>query len=379
MAAKNKAYIVGYYGMRNSGDDALMLASAMGARHFLGSEQITVSAPDDDALVNQIGCVGQQPLLFRGHQRLWHYRHAYGAQHVIFGGGSVLHSSRDIALKRHMMALSGRKQSMALGVGIEPFKTLDDENQCKKFLYECGLVTLRDKQSYDIAEALAPHANLKHTFDLAPSLLHHLQGKLNPVKRQGIAFNFCPQSIDAFGNVNEHNELRRIAKAVDLITTVWSFTNEDIYLVDLNDQTKGSDRAIHDKIVARLPEYVNVKRVSYVPNPASILQCMAMFRVMIGMRLHAQIYAYMTQTPFISLQYHAKCTQWCEQIGLPTQYAFDANEFSPDTLFRVMYRGLERGFDAPSLALNQAITLSLSNWSENYEHYSIHSRYSTVQ
>ncbi|MCF2908448.1 polysaccharide pyruvyl transferase family protein [Pseudoalteromonas sp. DL2-H2.2] len=378
MAAKNKAYIVGYYGMRNSGDDALMLASVMGARHFLNSEQVTVSAPAGDPLVNQLNCSGQQALLFRGHQRLWHYRHAYGAQHVIFGGGSVLHSSRDIALKRHMMALSGRNLAMALGVGIEPFKTLDDELQCKKFLYECGLVTLRDKQSYDIAEALAPHANLKHTFDLAPSLLHHLKGKLNPVARQGIAFNFCPQSIDAFGAVNEHNELRRIAKAVDLITTVWSFTNEDIYLIDLNDQAQGSDRAIHDEIEARLPDYVTVKRIRYVPNPASILQCMAMFRVVVGMRLHAQIYAYMTQTPFISLQYHAKCTQWCEQIGLPEQYAFDANEFNPDTLFRVMYRGLDRGFDAPRLAIGQATTLSLSNWSEHYEHHPIHSRYSAV-
>ncbi|MDW7549547.1 polysaccharide pyruvyl transferase family protein [Pseudoalteromonas sp. McH1-7] len=373
------AYLVGYYGMRNSGDDALMQATMLGAKTFLGSASIAVNAPINNPIVRESGCIGQTDVVFRGHQRLKHYHRSLHSKAVIFGGGSVLHSCRDIAQKRHMIALAGAKNSMALGVGIEGFSDINAERQCKKFLNECGLVTVRDKQSYEIATLLAPHANIRHTFDLAPSLLHYFADRLNPVERQGIAFNFCPKVTTPFGDVNEQAEANRINKAAKLITATWEATREKIYLIELNDQPLISDRLVHDKIIAALPSWVEVQRISYVANPLATLKCISMFKALIGMRLHALVYAYMMQTPYLSLEYHNKCAQWCMQTATSTDNRFDANEFSVAEIHNRITHGLRYGFIQPKFPLHQAISLSISNWSESHEQNTILRHYSPIQ
>jgi polysaccharide pyruvyl transferase WcaK-like protein len=42
MFKKHDAYLVGYYGMRNSGDDALMYATAWAAKNILGCNNTKV-------------------------------------------------------------------------------------------------------------------------------------------------------------------------------------------------------------------------------------------------------------------------------------------------------------------------------------------------
>ncbi|NKC17570.1 polysaccharide pyruvyl transferase family protein [Pseudoalteromonas sp. S4498] len=372
------AYLVGYYGMRNSGDDALMQATILGAKTFLGSTKIAVNAPIENPILKELGCTGQTLSQFRGHQRIKHYQRALQSKAVIFGGGSVLHSSRDIAQKRHMLALAGAKNSMALGVGIEGFRDIHAEKQCKKLLNECGLVTVRDKQSFEIATALAPQANIKHTFDLAPSLLHHFSGKFSPLARQGIAFNFCPKVINPFGDVNTYAEEQRVEKAVKLITSIWESTQEKIYLIELNDQPLISDKLVHDKIVSALPSWVDVQRISYVANPFAMLKCMSMFKAVVGMRLHALIYAYMMETPYLSLEYHNKCTQWCLETATSTDNRFDADTFNVADVHNRITNGLRYGFTQPKLPLQQAVSLSISNWSETHEQSTVLRNYSAI-
>lgn len=373
------SYIVGYYGMHNSGDDALMLAAILGAQSQLKSKRTAVNASSDNYVAHSTGCITQQSVLFRGHQRLKHYQRAMSAKHVIFGGGSVLHSQRDIALKRHMIALSGRKQAMALGVGIEAFHTTADERQCALFLNECGLVGVRDENSYNIARAIAPNANIKHTFDLAPSLLHYLGDHIKPIERQGIALNFCPQAVNAFADVDQNVEAKRVANAVELIRAVWALTQEDIYLIDFNGHGQFGDHTVHKKVIAQLPDYIPVRHVAYDANPIRVLQRMAMFKACIGMRLHAAIFAYMVDTPFLSLQYHKKCQQWCEQVGVHSSYQFDANDYCPETIASAVSRGLAHAFSAPTLNVASAVNLSMKNWSDDYERNSVHGCYPAVQ
>ena len=47
MLKKYDAYLVGYYGMRNSGDDALMYATAWGAKHLIGCNKTKVGLYGD--------------------------------------------------------------------------------------------------------------------------------------------------------------------------------------------------------------------------------------------------------------------------------------------------------------------------------------------
>ncbi|OCQ18879.1 hypothetical protein A7985_22040 [Pseudoalteromonas luteoviolacea] len=379
MQSKSDIFVVGYYGMRNSGDDALMLASVEGAKQAFSFNNVAVNASRQYGLVKQLELQGQGPMMFRGHQRVTNYKRAFDANKIVFGGGSVLHSSKDIAQKCHMISLCGRESSYAVGVGIEAFKTANDERQCAKFLNKCHFIGVRDAQSYEIAKSIAPSSNVALTFDLAPSLLHYFGDSIRNIDRRGVAFNFCQQATNAFGETDALNERARVRKAVKIITSVWETTREDVYLMELNDHGVLGDNLIHDQIISKLPSYVPIKRIRYTINPLRMLQSMAMFKAVVGMRLHAAIYAYMMNTPFVSLQYHSKCKQWSKQIGMAPDYQFDANEYEPESVIKTINKLVAGQCISPTLPVEQAIALSMKNWSNEYEQHQIFSRNPSLQ
>ncbi|MFQ3208212.1 MAG: polysaccharide pyruvyl transferase WcaK-like protein [Glaciecola sp.] len=362
MFKRFNAYIVGYYGQNNTGDDAL-LYSARWASHYLLYSQNNIVSSATSSKCKEFGDIKAIPkALFRGHQRLLHYKNALQSEKVIFGGGSVLHTESDIQLKRHLIALAGRKQSRCVGVGLGPFTSLGAEKACVKFLSECGFIGFRDKQSYDIAKNLCPDANVELTFDLAPTMLCNQNNKLVEIERSGIMFNFCQQAIDAYGNTNNKIEFRRIQSAIEIIERIWLETSEPIYLLDFNAHCCFGDFQIHRKIIAQLNEKISVTHIQYDPNPFRVLQRIAGFKASVCMRLHASIMSFMVKTPSISINYHNKCKSWCEQIGMSEEYQFDALEVCSNSVANALKKCLGTEFTKPILTTEEAIKASLSNW-----------------
>ncbi len=114
------AFIVGYYGMHNTGDDALLYSARWASQHLLSSQNNIVSSATD-IKCHEFGDIKAMPnALFRGHQRLSHYKNALQSEKVIFGGGSVLHSSKDIDFKGTRIILSGQNSSRTVDLGIGP-------------------------------------------------------------------------------------------------------------------------------------------------------------------------------------------------------------------------------------------------------------------
>ncbi|GAC27053.1 polysaccharide pyruvyl transferase family protein [Brumicola pallidula] len=356
------AFIVGYYGMHNTGDDALLYSARWASHHLLSSQNNIVSSATD-IKCHEFGDIKAIPnALFRGHQRLSHYKNALQSEKIIFGGGSVLHTESDIQFKRHLIALAGREQSRCAGVGLGPFTSVGAEKACAKFLSECGFIGLRDKQSYDMAKDLCPQANVKLTFDLAPTMLCNTKNTLVELERSGIMFNFCQQAIDAYGNTDNKIEFRRIQSAVDIIERIWSETREPIYLVDFNAHYYFGDFQIHRKIIDQLNQNIPVTHIQYDPNPFRVLQRIAGFKASVCMRLHASILSFMAKTPSLSINYHIKCKNWCEQIGMSEEYQFDALEVCSDSVVNTLKQSLGTEFAKPLMTTEGAIQASLLNW-----------------
>jgi polysaccharide pyruvyl transferase WcaK-like protein len=118
MFKRTNAYIVGYYGMHNTGDDALLYAARWASHHLLASKSNIVSSASNSKSEEFGDIKAMSQGLFRGHQRLVHYKNALQSEKIIFGGGSVLHTQTDIQLKRHLIALAGREHSRCVGVGL---------------------------------------------------------------------------------------------------------------------------------------------------------------------------------------------------------------------------------------------------------------------
>ena len=361
-----KSLLVGYYGMQNTGDDALMNATAWGAKRFLGSDKLSVTSPQSLKLYNGESLPGTLtiPQNFPSQNRLECYHKAIDSNRIIFGGGSVLHNARDINLKRDLMMLSRGRNHLALGVGIGPFSNTRAEQSCKRFLNACEFVGVRDAASYDIAQSIAPHANVVLTFDMAPQLLNIEGFKVVPVQRKGIAVCLCPKER-LLGNLQaEHTRLKYIANALD---AQYRLTQEPIVFVSFNGHPELGDHQIHKEVATLLSTKTVFNFVEYDSNPFRVLQRMATFKVAICMRLHAAVFSYLTSTPFISLNYHSKCEQWGNQIGLSKRYGFDSENFDPKVLANEVCKGIADGFESCDLSLNQAINLSMDNWRNCYE------------
>lgn len=364
---QSSAYLVGYYGMQNSGDDALMTASIYGARKWLNIDQLKVSSPRELQLFDGqrfAAChVDQQK--YPGQNRLKSYLRAAESKRIIFGGGSVFHNARDINLKRDLMMLSGGRSHIALGVGLGPFVNTKAERACAKFLNECAFTGLRDPLSFDIAKTIAPNANVKQTFDLAPQLLSIDGFKLQSVRRQGIAVCLCPKERLSGEQEIESKRLKRLARALEMIQSV---TQEPIVFLDFNGHSELGDRQVHEELASYLAPTCVFSFVKYDANPLRVIQRMATYKLAISMRLHASVFGFLSETPVLSLNYHSKCDQWCEQIGQPFEQRVDLDDFDISNIVNAVCNGLSEGFHLPTLSVSEALSLSMNNWRMSYDY-----------
>jgi len=366
---KYDTHIVGYYGMLNSGDDALMQASIWGANNILAYKKNSIGAytkvNDETSIHQQLTLRSTQT--FSGQNRLIQYKAAMQSKSIIFGGGSVFHTEKDINFKRHMMKISGNNTSRAVGVSLGPFQSVAAEKACTKFLNECDFMGVRDQQSLDIALDLAPAANVQKTFDLAPLLLCAKPMSLSRNQRSGIALSLCPVAIDSFGRTDIKAEKERVDKFCHLIEALYKTTGEPIILLTFNGHPILGDWKINEAIVNQLNHKVPINIEPYNSNPFSVLENLASYKAIISMRLHGSILGYLANTPVISINYHNKCQGWCQQVGLHHQYQFNSDNFNIYTVTKLIEQGLAYNFIPPKLTISSALKKALTNWSFSYE------------
>lgn len=381
MIRKYQAYIVGYYGMQNSGDDALLAATLLGCeQHLSVSNALVANAGNlSSARFGFRPTNLRQRQQFPGQNRLSHYLHAAQCERIIFGGGSVLHSKQDINIKRDMMRLSNPEKSMALGVGIESFKDKETEQACQQFLNECGLIAVRDQESFQIATTLAPNANIVKSFDLAPLLVTHDDYKPCSADRRGIVFNVCPAPVNAMGDINHQQENQRLRRLAEIIQAIWELTQEPITLMQFNGHNLLGDVQVTQKLKGMLAGKVPVNSLSYNPDPIQVLNQISSYKLMVGMRLHANIFAYLTNTPAINLGYHPKSAGWSEQIGLSPDYQFNAHSIDRVRLYNNIMNAISTGITGHRLSVEKALEQSLKNWRISHERNTNFSRHPAFQ
>lgn len=365
MLKKYDAYLVGYYGMKNSGDDALMYATAWAAKNILGCNNTIVGLYGDynrETLTEHTLPLNFNQS-FKGQNRLMQYKTAIQSKRIIFGGGSVLHSETDINMKRHLMALANPKKSMAVGVGIGPFNTISAEKACAKFLNECGYVGVRDQKSLDIAHDIAPNSNVHKTFDLAPLLLSSNDYKASEVKRKGIALTLCSVAVDAMGKTNKAEEEQRFEQLAQLITSIYTNTKEPITLIEFNGHKVLGDWYINTNILSRINKNIPVTIKPYEPNPIEVLNDLSTYKAIISMRLHGAILGYLANTPVLSINYHRKCQGWCDDIEMPQEYQIDLFNLNIENIATNISQGISKWFKTPKVAIETSLNNSLLNWS----------------
>ncbi len=362
MPKKYDALLVGYYGMLNTGDDMLMAATAEGAKKLFSATRLAATCPQGSGVGQWLACtpVQSRQQRVRAQDRILKYVAAWQSRHILIGGGSVFHTAKDIAQKRHYLKLAGDAEHRAIGVGLGPFVDAEAERQCAAFLNEVAFTGVRDKESFDIARSIAPNARIELTYDLAPGLVDSeaFQSSLASERDNAIGFALCPK--ERFMNDSEA-ETRRLQKLALAVKRWHEETGADIRLFDFNGHPDLGDKQVHRDFHTMLSG-VPVEHVSYHANPYHCIASISRTRMMVAMRLHAAIFSFLTQTPYLSLNYHPKCENWCRDSGHDARYAFDSANFGADELAQAGSEILEGGYRQPTLPIAAARDEALKNW-----------------
>lgn len=363
--------IAGYYGMQNTGDDALLAACAWAVTNYLRPAHISATGA---SMPKVYGADTIAPLYvatprFRGENGLRAYLGACRSTSVIFGGGSVFHSSAYLKSAKRFLRLAGKGPHAAIGVSIGPFADVEAERNCAELLRQFEFVGLRDRQSFEIARTLAPTTRCENTFDLAPLLLKTAKASgahASASSRRGIGLALC--DFERFTGGVQDREQRRRGQLKTFLDLLDPACIDQVYLIDFNGHPHYGDQALHREIAGHLDDRFEVRHLPYTPDPCKVLEVIGNLKALVAMRLHAAVFGYLAQTPTIIMSYHPKCRGWAEAVGMDGAQLFDSVDFDPAEVADCVHRALADEVRAPALPLAEAERLALNNWTWTHEY-----------
>lgn len=306
----SKIVISGYYGFANAGDEAMLTAIIKLLRSREKDVQLTVISgnPDETSKKHDVESI---------------HRFAFldiisaikNCDLFLSGGGSLL---QDVTSKRSLMyylfiiylGTFFSSKVMLYAQGIGPINSVFMRKLTKYVCSKADLITVRDKDSlYEIKRIGIPASKVELTADAVLTLPREgkvvgkkILGELGiPTDKMLIALAVRKwQEDDAY--------LLELAKAADVLAGA---QNAHIvlvplqYPVDVNACERVAD-FMADKSVATVLD-VNCSTEEY-------LSVMSNFDLLIGMRLHALIFAAVMGVPFVAVSYDPKIDGFVKDV-----------------------------------------------------------------
>ncbi len=305
---KNKEILIsGYYGFKNSGDDALLKAIIQDLKCYKESPNIVVlSANPRETMENyKVKSISRlNPVKIFGHMN--------NADMLISGGGTLIQdrtSTKSLWYYLTIISIALRKKLkvMLYSNGIGPLEKKKNIEVTKKILDKVDLITLRDEKS---AKALrdigVENKNVMITADPALDLdvadksrgaaILVEEGVPSGVKILGV-------SVRRWQNLGPDFE-DEIAKVCD-----YAYEKYGYYTVFLPMQAS-RDLVILQNIGRKMKNKSSLVKKRYcVEDMISIMSC---FDLCIGMRLHTLIYAAVNAVPVMGLVYDPKISSFMD-------------------------------------------------------------------
>ena len=213
------------------------------------------------------------------------------------------------------------KQYGAIGVSIGPFKSLNIEKKYIELFKKFNFLTLRDKESFEIACSYNLPFKPILTFDLA-AILPKIYGNSSIKTNNTLGISVCNyESYIKGGNLKSEND--RNIYVLNLITRLCQNFEKCIkinfYIFNGNDII-GDDK-LSNYYINELNKigFCNIKIYKYNKNVKSVWHSISSCNVFITTRLHASIFSYLQNIPFFLIEYHRKCTDFLDTINYPNE------------------------------------------------------------
>lgn len=298
--------ISGYYGFNNAGDEAMLSAILNALRAAFSDPQITVISGNPEITahtfhVHAISRFGMKDII----------RSIIHSDLLISGGGSLLQDvtswkSMVYYLSIIIIGVLFRKKVFLYSQGIGPVRYRVIRILLKHVLNHVTAITVRDEDSKGFLERLGVHSRIYTTADAVLSLsaapLDFGQKVLtenhipSDKKRVGIAIRNWGQDADWMKSLKRY---------------VTKLAEQDEYsIVFIPMQHPEDVRAAES--VGEAGENIYILRDSY--SIEEILSIIGNMDIVVGMRLHALIFASLMHVPFLGISYDPKIDNFLHLI-----------------------------------------------------------------
>ncbi len=301
--------ISGYYGFKNSGDDALLLSIINDLKKYKKEVKIVVlsSNPVETSMIYGVKSINRMNFftiisaMFR-------------SKMLISGGGTLIQDGTSTKSLMYYLLIIRLAKKMGLKVmlysnGVGPIRHRKNEKHTQKVLNTVDMITLRDEVSLDELKRIGVtkpqiHLTADPAFTLVPSDIETGKGILDKASADMSKKMMCI-SVRKWGGLGERFE-NTVARVVDYIAEKYN-----LFPVFLPMQPK-LDYEISKRIASKVKaQSIVIERELTISDTLSVISNMDLC---IGMRLHTLIYSASQAVPLIGLVYDPKVSGFMDYM-----------------------------------------------------------------
>lgn len=307
----SKIVISGYYGFANAGDEAMLTAIIKALRSREASAELTVISgnPQATATRHRVDSIHRfNPLAIIAALR--------SSDLLISGGGSLLQdvTSRKSLLYYLSVLALGRwcgKKVMLFGQGIGPIRSCLLRRLTRFVCSSADLITVRDTDSLEELKRIGiPKEKVALTADAVLTLPQAQISQGREILQQfAVPSDKKLIAISVRKWQDDKNYLKVLAEAADELIDRYG-----VHIVLLPLQYP-----VDIEVCKKVKEYINHNDCCTVLDAAfdteQFLSLMGNFSLLIGMRLHALIFAAVMRIPFVGVSYDPKIDGFIKEVA----------------------------------------------------------------
>ena len=355
-------FLVGYYGFGNVGDEAILATMVSQFRDRLPGLPITVASgnPEETSSTHGVEAVAWNDIAAI-------HRSVQASDLVIIGGGGLFHDywgvDPDTFLTRShwgipyyagpaLLATLYRKPVMLYAVGVGPLFSAHGSKFTYMVAQAAQAITVRDEASKSLLEEIGVAAGRVRVtadpgfafepsspFSLADAFDNAALDNAGPTAPEGFVLHKPILGVaPRHWAVGVHPDFleRELAAALDLFLRR---TGGSVVLIPFQHISgeKENDRATAARIKAQMRYQDRVAVAGRAVSPDQVYGCLRDCDAVLGMRLHALIFAAKAGVPAVSLSYDPKVASIVRRLGLEN-YSLDVKNVEASILAeRLMY------------------------------------------
>ncbi len=330
----SKAFLYGYYGTNNVGDDLLLSAVIRNLKEISSAISLSVRCLEaplhiQDAQVTfvQIEKVITNQQLSKIH-RLAKYavgiwRSLYGCQIFIFGGGTLFHSKKNsyvnllFILMWVIVARLRGARVYALGVGVATLHTWFARAIQRLIITLSEDFAVRDKSSrLNCGYPQAIAAKVRQTSDLIFAETSYRAARSDRQQSSRVLGVTLAASDFDLRQEKCQATLRALAEAI----TCLAGGGWEVHFLSFQEPIGASDLsdlALFTKLQMLCPD-IPIQQTKLVPEPSVVAAEYAKLSLIVGMRFHGHVLAAMQSIPFIGVSDDGKVMDLCAAFNMPS-------------------------------------------------------------